>query len=140
MNNDLNYKINYNKLINQVDGTYTYSIWLYINGDNSSVYNFYTHILTNKLLTNGTLNEYNWSNFRYNKFKNIFVRGDNPNDVENLNKIKQYPGMWLGPELTNLYLVFSNGSNSESFLLENLELNKWMNITSNNKWKYFIYL
>jgi hypothetical protein len=37
--------------------------------------------------------------------------------------------MWLGPELTNLYLVFSNGSNSESFLLENLELDKWMNIT-----------
>jgi hypothetical protein len=86
-------------------------------------------MLTNKMLTNGTLNEYNWSNFRYNKFKNIFVRGDNPNDVENLNKIKQYPGMWLGPELTSLYLVFSNGSNSESFLLENLELNKWMNIT-----------
>ena len=93
------------------------------------VYIIFTHILANKLLTNGTLNEYNWSNFRYNKFKNIFVRGDNPNDVENLNKIKQYPGMWLGPELTNLYLVFSNGSNSESFLLENLELNKWMNIT-----------
>lgn len=129
LNNDLNYKINYNKLINQVDGTYTYSIWLYINGDNSSVYNFYKHILTNKMLTNSSLNEYNWSNFRYNKFKNIFVRGDNPNDVENLNKIKQYPGMWLGPELTNLYLVFSNGTNSESFLLENLELDKWMNIT-----------
>ena len=34
-----------------------------------------------------------------------------------------------------MYLVFSNGTNSESYLLENLELNKWMNITitiSNN--------
>jgi len=132
-NSELNYKINHNKLKNEVDGTYTYSIWLYINGDESGVYNYFR----NTLLTNSTntLADYNWSNFRYNKFKNVFLRGDSPADVENLNKIKQYPGMWLGPELTNMYLVFSNGTNSESYLLENLELNKWMNITitiSNN--------
>ena len=28
----------------------------------------------------------------------------------------QYPGVWLGPELTNLYIVFGNGTNIESYL------------------------
>ena len=129
-NSKLNYKINHNKLKNEVDGTYTYSIWMYINGDESGVYNYFR----SKFVTDGTgssnsLPDYNWSNFRYNNFKNVFLRGDSPADVENLNSIKQYPGIWLGPELTNMYLVFSNGSDSESYLLENLELNKWINIT-----------
>ena len=103
---------------------------MYINGDESGVYNYFR----SKFVTDGTgssnsLPDYNWSNFRYNNFKNVFLRGDSPADVENLNSIKQYPGIWLGPELTNMYLVFSNGSDSESYLLENLELNKWINIT-----------
>jgi len=129
-NGELNYKINHNKLKNEVDGTYTYSMWIYINGNETGVYNYFrSKILSDKDITTTTMADYNWSNFRYNNYKNIFVRGDSPADVENLNSIKQYPGIWLGPELTKMYLVFSNGSDSESYLLENLELNKWINIT-----------
>lgn len=133
-NDELNYNINHNKLKNEVDGTYTYSMWMYINGDETGVYNYFRYItdvtgVTDVTGTSNSLPDYNWSNFRYNNFKNIFLRGDSPADVENLNSIKQYPGIWLGPELTNMYLVFSNGSDSESYLLENLELNKWINIT-----------
>lgn len=129
-NGSLNYKIQHNYLTNEVDGEYTYSMWLYINGNESGVYSYFKHVLMNLLKTNNTISDnYNWSNYRYKHFKNVFVRGDSPQDTDNLNSIKQYPGLWLGPELTNLYVVFSNGTNSESYLLENLELNKWINIT-----------
>jgi|694.fasta_scaffold123123_3 hypothetical protein len=127
-NKSLNYKISHTDLKNDIDGEYTYSTWIYINGNNSGVYNYFNYKLQNSLKTTNNIPNYNWANYRFNKFKNIFIRGDSP-DINNLNNIKQYPGIWLGPELTNLYFVFSNGTNSESYLLENLELNKWINIT-----------
>lgn len=127
-NKSLNYQISYQNLKNDIDGEYTYSMWIYINGNNSGVYNYFNYKLQNLLKTTNTIPDYNWVNYRFNNFKNIFIRGDSPN-INNINNIKQYPGMWLGPELTNLYFVFSNGTNSETYLLENLELNKWINIT-----------
>ena len=128
-NSELNYKINHTSLTNELDGQYTYSMWIYINGDESGVYNYFNHTLSNYLKTSDSFSNHKWSNFRFKKFKNVFLRGDDPNEDSDLNKIKQYPGVWLGPELTNLYIVFGNGINIETYLLENLELNKWINIT-----------
>jgi hypothetical protein len=128
-NGELNYKISHTELINKTDRKYTYSMWLYINGNESGVYNYFNHVLSNLLKTKKSFDDHKWSNYRYKKFKNIFLRGDDPNNDSDLNKIKQSPGVWLGPELTNLYIVFGNGENIESYLLENLELNKWINIT-----------
>ena len=61
-NNELNYNINHNKLKNEVDGTYTYSIWMYINGDESGVYNYFkSKLLSDKDVTTTTMADYNWS-------------------------------------------------------------------------------
>ena len=47
-NGELNYKINHNKLKNEVDGTYTYSMWVYINGNETGVYNYFKSIQVNQ--------------------------------------------------------------------------------------------
>ena len=105
-NSELNYKINRTSLTNELDGQYTYSMWIYINGDESGVYNYFNHTLSEYLKTSDSFSNHKWSNFRFKKFKNVFLKIYDPNEDSDLNKIKQYPGVWLGPELTNLYIVF----------------------------------
>jgi len=92
-------------------GYFTYSYWLYINGNNNNI---------NK--------ENNWNNYRYSEWKSIFYRGSVINDSEDLSKLLQFPGFWLTPKINNLVIVFQNSTFVERLEIDNIEFNKWMNI------------
>lgn len=128
---NLNYVVPSNQLRNDLNGEYTYSFWIYITGNEAGLYSYFVDQLSQELRMNVSLKPYSFGNFRFRDFKAVMHRGDDISGSNvDLNSINQYPGFWLGPNLTNLYVVFSNNSNSESFMLENLELNRWINITT----------
>jgi hypothetical protein len=89
-------------------GYFSYSYWLYINGNDNS------------------LSESNWNNFRNDEWKLILYRGNEMTD--NLDNLIQYPGFWLTPKLNNLIIVFQNGNMVERIEIDNIEFNKWLNI------------
>lgn len=90
---------------------FTYSFWLYINGTNNNLY------------------QENWYSYRYDEWKSIFYRGSSITDKD-LSNLIQYPGFWLTPNLNNLVIVFQNNSEVERIEIDNIELNKWVNIVT----------
>ena len=107
MNNSLT--ISDSKLKQDLYGGYfTYSFWVYINGNND--------------------NKNNWENFRYNEWKSIFYRGTPIDSNGDLSNLIQFPGFWLTPVLNNMVIVFQNGSYVERLELDNIPFNTWMNI------------
>jgi hypothetical protein len=86
-------------------GYASYSIWFYINGNN-------------------------WSKYRYDDWKCMMYRGtkvETNNDQYTI--ATQYPGFWLTPTLNNLVIVFQHdGSNAERIQIDNIEMNKWINV------------
>jgi hypothetical protein len=87
-------------------GNTTYSFWIYVNGSNNSV------------------NKNTWNTYRYKEWKSIMYRGDSSSQT-------QFPGFWLTPTLNNLVIAFQyNNSKVERIQLDNIEMNKWINITT----------
>jgi hypothetical protein len=85
-------------------GNTTYSFWIYVNGSNNS----------------GSQNT--WNTYRYKEWKSIMYRGDSSSQT-------QFPGFWLTPTLNNLVIAFQhNNSKVERIQLDNIEMNKWINI------------
>ena len=85
-------------------GNTTYSFWIYVNGSNN------------------TVNQNTWNTYRYKEWKSIMYRGDSTSQT-------QFPGFWLTPTLNNLVIVFQhNNSKVERIQLDNIEMNKWINI------------
>ena len=87
-------------------GYFTYSFWLYLNGNDK---------------------DNNWSNYRNTEWKSIFYRG-NPIDASgDLSSLIQFPGCWLTPVLNNLVIVFQNGSYVERLEIVDIPINEWTN-------------
>ena len=85
-------------------GNTTYSFWIYVNGSHN----------------NDSKN--NWNTYRYKEWKSIMYRGDSTSQT-------QFPGFWLTPTLNNLVIAFQhNNSKVERIQLDNIEMNKWINI------------
>lgn len=113
-------------IVNQADipksettNAFSYQFWIYINGSNN--------FPDNKNYEN------TWTNYRYGQWKNVFYRGD-PMKVEDgsVNKMLQFPGVWLAPKLNNLSVVFNNGADSgmmERLEIENIPMNEWLCLT-----------
>ena len=130
-NNALKLTVNHSKLTDELTNQYTYSFWIYITGSSEGL----TSYVNNKLYNDPNVNRsislanYTWTNFRYGRYKEILHRGDSyTNDIKDITTVMQYPGFWLGPEMNNIYIMLSNGAKNENFLLENIELNKWVHI------------
>lgn len=130
-NNSLKFTVSNNKLTDELTNQYTYSFWINITGSSEGL----TSYVNNKLYNDSSVNRsisltnYTWTNFRYGRYKEIFHRGDSySNNVTDITTVMQYPGFWLGPEMNNIYIMLSNGAKNENFLLENIELNKWVHI------------
>jgi hypothetical protein len=81
---------------NTVGDNFTYSFWLYVNGNNNCI---------NK--------DNNWNSYRNKEWKSIFYRGTPINEDGNLTNLVQFPGFWLTPVLNNLVIVFQNANNIE---------------------------
>ena len=92
-------------------GYFTYSFWLYVNGNNNNI---------NK--------ENNWNNYRYNEWKSIFYRGTKIQKDQDLSNLIQFPGFWLTPKINDLVIVFQDGSFAERLEINNIEFNQWINI------------
>lgn len=99
-----------NELAQDLNGGYfTYSFWLYINGNNNSI------------------NDGNpWNSYRYREWKSVFYRGT-PIVDSNLSTLIQFPGIWLTPVLNNLVFVFQNSSYVERLELDDVPFNTWTN-------------
>jgi hypothetical protein len=78
---------------NNVGDNFTYSFWLYVNGNNNCI---------NK--------DNNWNTYRNNEWKSIFYRGTPINEDGNLTNLVQFPGFWLTPVLNNLVIVLKDFS------------------------------
>jgi len=90
-------------------GNTTYSFWIYVNGSNNTG-------------STNTGNQNTWNTYRYKEWKSIMYRGDSSSQT-------QFPGFWLTPTLNNLVIAFqNNGSKVERIQLDNIEMNKWINI------------
>jgi hypothetical protein len=91
-------------------GYFSYSFWLYINGNNNSINN-----------------NNNWNTYRYNEWKSVFYRG-NPITSKNLETVIQFPGIWLTPVINDIVIIFNNGLGKyERIELDNVEFNTWIN-------------
>jgi hypothetical protein len=85
-------------------GNTTYSFWIYVNGSNN------------------TVNQNTWNTYRYKEWKSIMYRGDSTSQT-------QFPGFWLTPTLNNMVIAFQhNNSKVERIQIDNIEMNKWINI------------
>lgn len=96
-------------------GYFSYSFWIYVNNQ---------------------AGEQNWNTYRNSEWKSIFYRGSPINNKTDLTNITQYPGFWLTPKLNNLVIVFQQSVTSspiERIELSNIELNKWLNVTTVNE-------
>jgi len=104
-----NLTINNNNLDQDLYGGYfTYSYWIYLNGNNND--------------------KENWNNYRYNEWKSIFYRGTPISSTGDLSNLIQFPGFWLTPVLNNMVVVFQNGSYVERLEIDNIPFNTWTNI------------
>lgn len=105
--------INNNVLPQELSGGYfTYSFWIYINGNNNFVNNDNT-----------------WNSYRYKEWKSIMYRGTPINSDGDLSTLIQFPGFWLTPVLNNMVIVFQNGSYVERLEMTDIPFNTWMNYT-----------
>ena len=105
--------INNNVLPQELSGGYfTYSFWIYINGNNNFVNSTNT-----------------WNNYRYKEWKSIMYRGTPINSDGDLSTLVQFPGFWLTPVLNNMVIVFQNGSYVERLEMTDIPFNTWMNYT-----------
>ena len=99
-----------NELEQDLNGGYfTYSFWLYINGNDNSISDGNT-----------------WNSYRYNEWKSVFYRGT-PITNSNLATLTQFPGIWLTPVINNLVVVFQNSEYVERLELDNIPFNAWTN-------------
>jgi hypothetical protein len=99
------------RLVEELKGGYfSYSFWLYVNGNDNSVNN-----------------KNNWNSYRYREWKSIFYRGNPIDSRGDLTNLIQYPGFWLTPIYNNLVIVFQNGSYVERLEINNVPFNKWTN-------------
>lgn len=89
---------------NMNNNHFTYSFWLYINGNT-------------------------WNSFRNMEWKSIFYRGTPFNNNGDLSSLTQFPGFWLTPVLNNMVIVFQNGHNVERLEMDNIPFNTWTNFT-----------
>jgi len=84
---------------------YTYSFWLYINGEPND-------------------NQY-WGNYRVNEWKHVMHRGSKVVD----GKVAfQSPGFWLSPTTNKLYAAISTKSDIEYITLADIDMDKWVNV------------
>lgn len=130
-NNALKMYVSNTNLTDQLINQYTYSFWIYVTGSSEGLTSYVNNKLYNDTNVNRSisLTNYTWTNFRYGRYKEIFHRGDSyTSDIKDITTVMQYPGFWLGPEMNNIYIMLSNGAKNENFLLENIELNKWVHI------------
>lgn len=119
-NSDAPYKCIANQLVVSKDklandligGYFTYSFWIYINGNNNSLNN-----------------DDNWYSYRYKEWKNVFYRGTPMRQDGDLSSLLQYPGVWLTPILNNMVIVFQNASYVERLEITAIPFNTWTNVT-----------
>lgn len=105
--------INNNALSQELSGGYfTYSFWLYVNGNDNYINNGNT-----------------WNSYRYNEWKSIMYRGTPINSNGDLSTLIQFPGFWLTPVLNNMVVVFQNGNYIERLEVDNIPFNTWTNYT-----------
>lgn len=100
--------ISYTSFLQEVQPGYsTYSVWFYIDGSR-------------------------WSTYRYDDWKCMMYRGSAATiseEKKTYNIVTQYPGFWLSPALNNFVIVFQNNdSNAERIQIDNVEMNKWINV------------
>lgn len=100
-----------NQLQQEVKGGYfSYSFWLYINGNDNNINNSNT-----------------WKKYRYNEWKSVFYRGS-AITTNNLETVIQFPGVWLTPVINDLVIIFNNGLGKyERIELDNIPFNTWLN-------------
>ena len=96
----------------QYGGHYTYSFWIYLNGN-----------------TNDINDGINWISYRYNEWKSIFYRGNPIEKNGDLSSLVQYPGFWLTPILNNMVIVFQGIDLVERIEIDNIPFNSWVNFT-----------
>lgn len=97
--------IPYKDVTETTPNLYTYSFWLYINGEPND-------------------NNY-WGNYRFNEWKHVLHRGGKLVD----GRVKfQSPGFWLSPSTNTLYAAISTKSDIEYITLGDIDLDKWVNI------------
>ena len=96
------------KNLSSLGGYFTYSFWLYLNGNKNDINN-----------------DENWYSYRYKEWKSIFYRGDVMTD--DLSNLTQFPGFWLTPVLNNMVIVFQNGTTIERIEIIGIPLNTWIN-------------
>jgi len=88
-------------------GQYTYSMWLYINGQPNNVDGKY------------------WGSYRFSEWKHVMHRGDR---LINGQVKTQSPGFWLAPRTNRLYAAISTRGDIEHITLADIDLDKWVNI------------
>ena len=93
-------------------GYYTYSFWIFINGNN----NYNDSNIT-------------WSNYRYREWKSIFYRGNQINSTGDLTSLIQFPGFWLTPVLNNMVIAFQTGGVVERIEIDNIQFNTWVSFS-----------
>lgn len=91
-------------------GYFTYSFWLYVNGNNNYINN-----------------DNNWNSYRHKEWKSIFYRGNPIDQSGDLSNLIQFPGFWLTPVLNNMVIVFQNGNYVERLEITNVPFNTWTN-------------
>jgi hypothetical protein len=92
------------------NSNFSYSMWLYVNNNNSKYKN-------------------NWRNYRYNDWKSIFYAGDSTIESSDISNLNQYPGFWMAPQSNNIVVTFQAGSNNNRIEIMNFPMNKWFNFT-----------
>ncbi len=117
--------------IPSVANNFSYQFWMYING------------IQIKKDDDNYVNT--WDNYRYGQWKSVFYRGDplmkesnlteneeqNNSALDQVEKIQQYPGVWLAPYLNNLSFVFNSGTGGEMERIEiaDVPMNEWFCVT-----------
>lgn len=81
------------------------------------------------------INNNKWSH-NFNEWKHVFHRGTKPDigsqtqgkerQISELDR--QLPGFWLAPKLNNLHCILTTRGGQERIVLEDIDLNKWINI------------
>jgi len=99
--------IPYKEIPQPAPGQYSYSMWLYINGQPNNVDGKY------------------WGSYRYNEWKNVMHRGSK---LTNGQVKLQSPGFWLAPRDNKLYSAISTRGDIEYMTLADIDLDRWVNI------------
>ena len=92
------------------NSSFSYSMWLYVNNNNTKYKN-------------------NWTNYKYNDWKSILYAGDSEIESSDISNLNQYPGFWMTPQSNNIVVTFQEGSNNNRIEIMNFPMNKWFNLT-----------